>query len=167
MATAIRCDKGHFYDPDKHSNCPWCGVLEIGMDEGMLRRSSALELDGKTIMKGPDPVVGWLVCTEGPDKGRDYRLLASHNFIGRGSEMDIALTDDSLSHQCHGIVFHDPVNNSFHLLPGRAKGQDPVYYRGEAVLAPTELSSYDTFRLGDTTLLFVPLCVLRLALFRG
>nr|VFJ43103.1 MAG: hypothetical protein BECKFM1743A_GA0114220_1000415 [Candidatus Kentron sp. FM]VFJ43929.1 MAG: hypothetical protein BECKFM1743C_GA0114222_100064 [Candidatus Kentron sp. FM]VFK07345.1 MAG: hypothetical protein BECKFM1743B_GA0114221_100388 [Candidatus Kentron sp. FM] len=158
MAIAIRCDKGHFYDPDKHSGCPLCGVPEIELDEGMLRRSSALELDGKTIMKEPDPVVGWLVCTEGPDKGRDYRLLAGRNTIGRGREVDIALTDDGLSRQRHGIVLHDPVNDNFYLLPGTAKGQDPVYYRGEAVLAPTELAPYDSFRLGDTTLLFVPLC---------
>ena len=32
---------------------------------------------------GLDPVVGWLVCIAGPDKGRDYRIHSERNFLGR------------------------------------------------------------------------------------
>lgn len=35
---------------------------------------------------GIDPVVGWLVCIEGAEKGKDYRLLGRINTIGRGEK---------------------------------------------------------------------------------
>src|ERR1041385_3579869 len=61
--------------------------------------ASASADDGETVAlgvkkQGIDPVVGWLVCTAGPDRGRDYRIRSERNFIGRGEEMDIAIRGD-------------------------------------------------------------------------
>ena len=36
-----------------------------------------------------DPVTGWLVCIEGPSKGRDYKIMTEKNFLGRSETMDI------------------------------------------------------------------------------
>ena len=47
---------------------------------------------------GLDPIVGWLVCVEGHDKGCDYRLCAKTNSIGRGEDMDVRIKgDDTIS----------------------------------------------------------------------
>ena len=43
---------------------------------------------------GNDPVVGWLVCVKGHDKGQDYRLRAKTNLIGRSREMDVQIKGD-------------------------------------------------------------------------
>nr|VFJ57967.1 MAG: Serine/threonine protein phosphatase PrpC [Candidatus Kentron sp. DK] len=156
MPEAKRCDKGHFYDPDKYAECPLCGgLLDTGMGKDIVEKDAPIS-HGKTIMMEFNPPVGWLVCTEGPDRGRDYPLFTHRNFIGRGTDAGIRITDSTVSRECHGIVSHDPVNNSFHLSLGQSRGM--VFYKEKAVLTSVELSPYDTFRLGNTTLLFVPLC---------
>ena len=35
---------------------------------------------------GVEPVVGWLVCTEGEYKGESFKLKSGRNFIGRAAE---------------------------------------------------------------------------------
>ena len=35
------------------------------------------------------PVAGWLVCIDGPSKGKDYRIHEENNYIGRMKEMDV------------------------------------------------------------------------------
>ena len=60
----------------------------------MFRRQA--EQSNKTVavfrqQHGIDPVVGWLVCVNGPEKGNDYRLKAKINTIGRGEGNDVSL----------------------------------------------------------------------------
>lgn len=43
---------------------------------------------------GIEPVVGWLVCVNGEEKGRDYRLIRGRNRIGRDSDMDVTIRKD-------------------------------------------------------------------------
>ena len=69
--------------------------------------------------KGIDPVVGWIVCVEGQDKGRDYRIRTERNFIGRNDSNDIVIKgDDSISRERHAIISFNPRTNSFRLAPG-------------------------------------------------
>ena len=35
-----------------------------------------------------DPVVEWLVCIDGPEKGRDYRIRSGNNYIGRSQDIE-------------------------------------------------------------------------------
>ena len=103
------------------------------------------------------PVVGWLVCIEGPSKGKDYRMIAEKNFIGRSPEMDIRiLGDNNISYKNHAIVSYDGKKRSTFLLPGDAQGL--VYLNGEAVYAPTQLEAFDQIELGKSKLLYIPLC---------
>ena len=44
--------------------------------------------------QGVPLLAGWLVVTEGPAKGRDYRLFYGWNKIGRSVSMDIYIPDD-------------------------------------------------------------------------
>lgn len=41
-----------------------------------------------------DPVVGWLVCIAGSEKGKDFRIVSERNFLGRGEGMDIGIEGD-------------------------------------------------------------------------
>jgi len=107
--------------------------------------------------KGFDPVVGWLVCVDGPDKGRDYRIHSERNFIGRSETMDIVISgDQTVSRENHAIISYDPKNRLFKLSPGDSRSL--VYIGASMVDYPSELKPYDLIELGETKLMFVPLC---------
>jgi hypothetical protein len=174
MATK-RCENGHYYDPAKHTTCPSCGVQNINFEATRGKETpppaggpptdvKKLPVDdGKTRAlgvvqsSGIEPVVGWLVCVEGPDRGRDYRIRSERNFIGRGDKMDIRVTgDDAISRENHAIVSYNPKNRQFKIHPGEARGL--VYLNGAEVDGPSQLFSGDHVEIGKTKLLFVPLC---------
>ena len=106
---------------------------------------------------GADPVVGWLVCVNGPDRGRDYRIRSERNFIGRSPEMDICLKNDrGVSRKRHAVITYNPKKNTFKLGPGDSNGL--VYLNDEEVEAPSGIKTYDRIQLGETELLFFPFC---------
>ena len=177
------CGKGHFYDDSAHSTCPYCGVdLNIGATVGVSQsvstqaeaeasvtraagRASAPPQrdDGVTRhvwaekLGGIDPVVGWLVCIEGPDKGRDFRIHSERNFIGRAPTMDVSIAGDaSISRENHAVISYNPKKNRFSLAPGDSRGL--VYLNDDEVLSAEVLTAYDMIELGSTKLLFVPFC---------
>ena len=120
-------------------------------------------VDGETVhvwkkrLGGMDPVVGWLVCVEGPDRGRDYRIHTERNSIGRAPTMDIAITGDpSISRDNQAWLSYNPRRHSFLLGPGDSRGI--VYLNDDEVGSATELQPYDCIELGETKLLFVPFC---------
>lgn len=184
MANMMRCPDGHFYDAAKHTTCPWCGVgpdpAGGGADQGKTRRvqdaHAAVSAQASAPAAAPaagvtrrivpssrdekagfDPVVGWLVCVEGPDRGRDYRLRTAKNFIGRGSNMDVCVAgDENVSREKHAVVAFDPEERKFWLFPGEAQGL--VYLNGGIVHTPAELHSDDVVRVGQTKLMFIPFC---------
>jgi len=112
-------------------------------------------LDGA--VERPAPVVGWLVCTDGMNKGTDYRLHQGRNFIGRSTEMDVCIMgDNTVSRSSHAIVVYDPRGNVYLAQPGSSK--ELFYVNDALVLNPVELKAMDILSLGDTKLMFVPLC---------
>jgi hypothetical protein len=181
-----RCPSGHLYDPTKHNSCPYCQAPGIdlgatrpapnfgapspstgdvtvaagGLPQG--QRPGKEQEEGVTIgfykkKIGIDPVVGWLVCIEGPERGRDYRLHSERNFIGRSEKMDICLRgDETISRENHAIISFNPRNLTFKLQPGDGRGL--VYLNGDDIDAATILKPYDLIELGQTKLLFIPFC---------
>lgn len=122
------------------------GAADSGRTERLIRRQT-----------GIDPVVGWLVCTDGPDRGADYRLHSERNFVGRGENSDVRIAGDkTVSRENHLSISFDPKKDSFRLLPGDSRGL--VYLNGEELVSPVPLAAADRIELGETTLLFVPLC---------
>ena len=106
---------------------------------------------------GFDPVVGWLVCTEGPSRGKSYTIRGGINSIGRSDRMDITITGDrTISAENHARLSYSDKNNRFNLLPG--DGRNIVYLNGEEVFSPMPLKAYDQIDFGATKLLFIPLC---------
>ncbi|MBF0344819.1 MAG: FHA domain-containing protein [Nitrospirae bacterium] len=115
----------------------------------------------KSIFKkksGFNPVVGWLVCVEGSEKGRDYRIRPGINEVGRDDTADLSLSirgDDMISRRDHAEIEYDPEENSYYLI--RKKNQ-AVKLNDEKVRQPVRLKAYDIIQFGQTTLIFIPLC---------
>ena len=105
-----------------------------------------------------DPVVGWLVVTAGPGKGRVCPLGYGSNSLGRGegSRVKLDFGDDRISREGHATLTYDPRGRKFYLQHGGGKN---LTYRGdEPVLAPATLEAMQEFSIGGTTLRFVPFC---------
>jgi len=176
-----RCDAGHHYDPTQHSSCPFCGIPNLdvapthpvkgggaddptfaagvipkGQPEGP-ERELGVTVGYYAKKLGVEPVVGWLVCTEGADRGRDYRLHGERNFIGRSEKMDVCIRgDDTISRDNHAMVTFNPRANTFKLQPGDGRGL--VYLNGQDLDVPAPLKAYDVIELGETKLVFIPFC---------
>lgn len=106
---------------------------------------------------GIDPVVGWLVCIEGEEKGRDYKIHSDNNFVGRSEKMDICIRgDETISRENHVIVSYDRVDGTFYCSPG--DGRSIVRVNDKAIFQTVELKAYDKIVLGKTILSFVPFC---------
>lgn len=109
---------------------------------------------------GLEPVVGWLVCVDGKDKGRDYKLWGRINTIGSSERMDVCIRgDQSISKENHARLGYEPKHSSYHLIPADSK--NPIYLNDQVVYTPTQLSPYDVLEFGETKLIFVPLCSAR------
>ena len=103
------------------------------------------------------PVVGWLVGLNGLYRGRIFDLKAGRNFIGRSPDMEIMLSDDNaVSFSRHASVIYEPNTRVFIAQAGESNGL--VYVNGEMVLNSRQLSVYDKVTVGNTKLLFFPLC---------
>ena len=80
----IRCENGHLFSQKRYGNvCPYCNVAvnkNSNKEEDPLGKySDVVYLNDLEVLK---PVTGWLVCLEGPSRGRDYRIIAEKNFMG-------------------------------------------------------------------------------------
>lgn len=205
-----KCAKGHFYDTNRYSSCPYCNGTGGGATQtsdmtgtiGVNDRMSPTEGAGSPVRYHPPvqekeeqvsapakdeftesvsifpamlddektksiydsfigntqaPVVGWLVCVEGEHMGEDFRLVSGRNFIGRSSDMDVALTKDhSISRNKHAIVVYEPKSNVFMIQPGDSR---ELSYLNEKVILQTEqIEAYDMIALGKTKLVFIPFC---------
>lgn len=103
------------------------------------------------------PVVGWLVCIDGAAKGRDYRIHSQYNYIGRANHMDICISGDNcISAERAAVIAYDPKKRIFTFGPGM--GHNIVYVNGEILMNAVLLKPYDQLTIGETELMFVPLC---------
>jgi len=118
-------------------------------DEGVTQRFNQGSLS-------KEPVVGWLVCVEGDNSGECWQIKTGRNFIGRAINQDITLSDKSVSREKHAIVLYEPKRREFIVQPGDSRSL--FYLNGEVVLNSNKISAYDELLIGDTKLLFIPLC---------
>ena len=104
-----------------------------------------------------NPLVGWLVCVEGPSRGSDYRIYNGYNYIGRDPSMNICISDDPyISHDRHAMVAFDARSCRFFFGP--ANGKSVVRKNDEMVMTPVEIRAKDIVEIGTTKLMLVPLC---------
>lgn len=106
---------------------------------------------------GFNPVVGWLVCSEGSNRGKSYSVYGGINSIGRSDRNDITITgDNKISAESHAKISYSDKNNRFRIIPG--DGRNIIYLNDEEVFSPEPLGAYDLIDFGDTKLVFIPLC---------
>lgn len=104
-----------------------------------------------------DPVVGWIVCIEGVNKGRDYRLHSDRNTLGRSPNMDVCIEgDETISRENHCQIVFSRRHRTFSIVPGT--GRNLIYLDGKDVLAATELKPYAQLDIGEGSYLFLPFC---------
>ncbi len=176
----LRCEQGHFYDGEKFSECPHCknppskrrplaeqmteyhpsspppraGRVEIAL--GSPRPGDEKTVGVYRTALGRDPVVGWLVCLRGKEMGRDYRLHAGRNTVGRAVQMDICLPDDeSVSRENHCSIVFEPNEGKFLLARGLG---ETVLVEGQPLAGSCALNGDETIEIGASAFVFVPFC---------
>ena len=171
-----QCAFGHFYDASIFTQCPYCSEKtgnasepniinreEIGattpLSTGTIPGAKTIDanmtvpLDAGIEIR---PVVGWLVCTDGPDKGRSYEIHNENNFVGRSSTMDINIeSDPGISRDKPVIITYDSRSRAF--FCGFMNGRGVVRLNDKPLLSTTELKSGDRIEISKTTLMFIPL----------
>ena len=125
-----KCPNGHFYDADKHPECPYCnGGLEAG--SAIAQPGTAAEVD---LAAPKGPVAGWLVVLDGPA------------VLDANSPLAVR----------RGIVVYDPQDNNWCALPGSSN--ELCTLNGKSLIEKMPLTAGDTFAVGGAQLRFVPLC---------
>jgi pSer/pThr/pTyr-binding forkhead associated (FHA) protein len=103
------------------------------------------------------PVVGWLVCIEGNDRGRDFRLHAGYNSIGKNPENDVSIpSDHTISRDRHAVIAYDQEENLYFFAP--ANGVNLLRLNGKVLMSPSEIKANDILTIGKSKLMFIPLC---------
>lgn len=139
--------------PDVNGGFTNPGMYQPQMDD--IGVTTVQPLDG--ISTGADPVVGWLVCVKGPDMGKDYRLHSGTNFIGRSERMDVCIKNDTaISRESAASVSYDDRSRTFFIQKGEVRNL--IYLNGRALRSDADLAIYDRIEIGNTMLVFVPLC---------
>ena len=127
-----KCPNGHFYDADKHPECPYCnGGLEAG--SAIAQPGTAAEVD---LAAPKGPVTGWL----GVDAAGNPAVLDANS--------PLAVR--------RGIVVYDPQDNNWCALPGSSN--ELCTLNGKSLIEKMPLTAGDTFAVGGAQLRFVPLC---------
>jgi|SRR6185312_10871761 hypothetical protein len=106
----------------------------------------------------PRMVVGWLVVTGGPGRGKYTAVFDGMNSVGRGEDQStrIDFGDETISREGHAFITYDYVSRKFYIQHG---GKSNLVRVNQApVLQPTELKQADEISLGSTVLRFVPFC---------
>lgn len=178
-----KCERGHYYDASVNAACPYCSQMN-GIDrtqaftegEQDIGRTVAFGVpgaqggaasenpaeEGRTVAmikldQGIDPVVGWLVCIEGKERGKDYRIHTDNNYIGRSERMDICIRgDETISRENQAIITYDAMDKIFYISPG--EGRSILRVNNQAIFQTVQVKAFDRIMLGRTLLLFLPLC---------
>jgi pSer/pThr/pTyr-binding forkhead associated (FHA) protein len=96
----------------------------------------------------PDRLYGWIVVMNGSNTGTDHRITSWPVTIGRGSDCDVVLSDDSVS-RVHGRLRRERRTTYFDdnsSANGSMRNGKPV--------TTSELRDGDLLKLGETWLLY-------------
>ena len=107
-----------------------------------------------------EPVVGWLALLSSEDRGIAFELKCGRNTIGRsgsGNVVDISLEKDtSVSRGVQATIIYEPRKRKF--IVKSNDSNTLVYLNDELLMEHEELHMYDRVSLGNSELLFMPLC---------
>lgn len=110
----------------------------------------------KAVLDGQSsPVSGWIVCVEGSLKGRSYEIRQGMNFVGRDSNMDIALLKEpTVTRNKHISIVFEPKKSETFVVP-----ENGISYINDALIDSTVLlKENDILTIGELKFIFVPYC---------
>ena len=103
-----------------------------------------------------EPVIGWLVAMSGPEMGRDFRIKAGRNSVGRANSNDIAINNDPrISKKKHAEVIYDHRSNRTFLVGGNSVD---LMAGGKVVTDPVEIHDGERITIGETDFIFSAFC---------
>lgn len=103
----------------------------------------------ETQKKIPKPLFfAWLVCLEGPDRGKDHRILKEKTSIGKQENSDIAIKREFIS-RSHALLLYE--NHQFVLSDLHSTNH--TYVNGEMISKKT-LRDNDILKFGDAVYKF-------------
>ena len=101
--------------------------------------------------------VGWLAVKNARIKGKIFTLKAGRNTIGNGSDANVSIDSDiSIKIGLHAVITYDEQRRSFSIEP--MGGMYLVWLNGDELLSRRQLNAYDIVSVGNTDMIFVPLC---------
>lgn len=168
----VQCPKGHFYDNSIFPSCPNCQQTGSNIESGDERTIPVSKISQDTLDDAvtkplydmaafkSSPVVGWLVCVEGLDRGRDFRLLSGRNLIGRSDigKYQVNLSDPQISRaDPSASIAFDEQHNCF-LFSASPSGNILPYVDDEPVLSQILLKPFSRINIANTKMVFVPFC---------
>lgn len=135
------------------------GGLDSWNQETVFDNMGVMNAAGETVR----PATGWLVCISGATKGTDYRIYQGYTYIGRDpAQNQIAIPDDHVSSVPSARILYEEASRKFYINETNG-ARNPVYLNEKLFDGRVELNPYDIIRLGNTSLLFVPLCTEKFA----
>lgn len=104
------------------------------------------------------PPVAVLVIIDGAGKGHVRTMTYGMNPVGRdpGQRVSLDFGDPRVSREGHALLTYDSEGQRFYAQHGG--GTNLTWVNGDPLLTPRELQARDRIRVGDTTLLFLPIC---------
>ncbi len=99
----------------------------------------------------------FLVCVDGPMTGASFVFQENKAIIGRQKNYEIALfRDPSVSRSPHGVIHYD--KDTLTYTVSKADPEKKVSVNGTFIEEDTVLNMYDIIGIGQTRLLFMPVC---------
>ena len=129
----------------------------LSADEEKLRTAGLrdVHIENVTI----EPVTGWLsvISPSSADRGRSFTLKSGGNTIGKGKSADVLLAHDpTLSGEADAMIIYDPEDRLFFIQP--IQNTAHIRLNGRLINMTSELAPYDRVVVGNTEMVFVPLC---------
>jgi len=99
----------------------------------------------------------FVVCVDGPMTGASFVFQENRAVVGRQKNYEIALfRDNSVSRSPHAIISYDKDSLRYTVVQGDPEKK--VSVNGTFINAEQELKLYDIIGIGQTRMLFIPVC---------
>lgn len=132
---------GGYPPPPGHEQTAAGGAAAtVAIDAGMLTHTAHVN----------KPVVGWIVCMKGDQKGQDFRLHDGRNIIGTAADVDIVVHDPYLSARHCAIMIE---SKEARYIVQDLDSRNGVYLNRQRV-SKDDLVDNDEIRIGGTEFRF-------------
>lgn len=101
-----------------------------------------------------EPIVGWLVCVNGFDRGRNYAVKDKVNRIGSSPDNDIRIhREAAVMPDNHASIAYNKNTAACILQIGSGSN---VRINGQYIDRPQALKKFDIITIGNTQLVYAP-----------